>query len=107
MKNKIFTTGEILTIKTNLREIEKNLGGPIPGGVIDVDDLKDHILRPGEVVTVCSNLRALNKRDSSYKGSTPYGSKTTPGSAIKAIIFLLAVSGIIFIIEKILGLTIL
>lgn len=59
MMNKMFTTGEVVTIKTNLRAIENYLGHPIPGGVVNVNDLKDHILRGGEVVTYCHNLKTL------------------------------------------------
>lgn len=74
MKNTILTAGEIMRINTNLREIEKYLGCPIPGGVIDVNDLKDHVLTAGEVMRMCTNLREIRK--ATIAGRTNYGHRS-------------------------------
>ena len=74
MKNKMYTTGEIVTIKSNLRAIEEYLGRPIPGGVVDVSELKDHLLRGGEVVTYCHNLKEISsppRRRTAVSNSLP------------------------------------
>ncbi len=62
MYKKMLTAGEILRIQTNLNEIEKCLGHPIPGGIIDASTLKDHILSGGEVLRITNNIREIEKR---------------------------------------------
>lgn len=66
MNNRIYSSTEIMNININLREIEKYLGEPIPGGVIDVDNLKDGILSGGEILNYCHNLRGITKEYSRY-----------------------------------------
>ena len=87
MKNTIFTTGEIVTIETNLREIEKTLGHPIPGGLIDAADLKDHILRPGEIATICQNFRHLDKN----RSRTNYSSNRGACTGLEGIEFIIGI----------------
>lgn len=62
MNNHIFTPGELVTIRTNLYNIEKTLGHEIPGGLVDMSELKDYILSPGELLTVSHNLRYVTKK---------------------------------------------
>lgn len=99
MNNKIFTPGEILTIQTNMNEIEKNLGHPIPGGFIDASDMKDHILRPGEVSTVCQNIERVT--GSPKKRRAPINSTSDLESVI--ILVLLAVGAICVFFDFVLG----
>lgn len=61
MKERMYTAGEIVTIRNNVRMIERNLGHEIPTGLISYDDLKDHLLKSGEIVTICNNIRTIEK----------------------------------------------
>ena len=85
--NKMFTAGEIVTIKTNLHEIEKHLGHPIPGGLVDVSELKDHVLRGGELVTVCRNIKEITGPKSYVK--RPRYTSNNSDTSIELIIFIL------------------
>ncbi len=58
----MLTEGEVLRIQNILNEIEKCLGHPISGGIIDVSTLKDHILTGGEVLRITNNIRKIEKR---------------------------------------------
>ena len=62
MNKKMLTAGEVLRIQNNLNEIEKCLGHPIPGGIIDASTLKDHMLSAGEVLRITNNIREIEKR---------------------------------------------
>ena len=62
MNNKMLTAGEVLRIQNNLNELEKCLGHPIPGGIIDASTLKDHLLTGGEVLRITNNIREIEKR---------------------------------------------
>lgn len=75
MKNRMLTAGEISTIRVNLREIEKNLGHPVPEGIIDYNTLKDRMLKPGDISIMCTNIRRITEsRDSSkyYSGNPAF-----------------------------------
>lgn len=98
MNNYIYTPGELVTIRTNLKEIEDTLGYPIPGGLVDMSDLKDYILSPGEVATVSENLRRVNKIRSTKSYNAPY-EETPLSNAIALIIIGLLALPILSIIE--------
>lgn len=111
MKDKIFRPGEVLTIESNLRAIEKNLGHPIPGGFIDASELSDHILTTGEVLTVCQNIHNVRKAGG-YNDRPRYNTnQDAPPMTLRGFIsitlFLVVIGIIIKIIESILGLHIL
>lgn len=105
MNNRLFTPGEILTIESNLREIEKNLGHSIPGGFIDASELKDHILRPGEVMTVCRNIESIGK---TYNKKVRYVSNNNPDKLETIIgIAVLGIGAIILLFDFALGIDLL
>lgn len=101
--NRLFTAGEIITISTNIREIERTLGGSIPGGLIDVSDLKDHILSPGEVVTICNNLSHFKRNVHRYNRSN----NSSEGNIALSFLILTIVGTILLIIETIFNIKIL
>lgn len=94
MNNKIFTTGEIVTIRTNLNEIEKTLGHPIPGGMIDVSNLKDHVLRPGEVITVCQNIKDIQGKPRRHYSTNSSEGNEFHGEIIMFLLYVI-IGGII------------
>ena len=99
MNNKIFTPGELVTIRTNLDEIEKTLGHPIPGGMVDMSELKDYILSPGEVLTTTENLRRVDR----VRNARRYKSYNNPFSEALSLILIglmaLPILGIIELVK--------
>ncbi len=77
MKNRLYTGGEIMTIQANMREIEKHLNRPIPGGLVSADDLKDHLLTTGEVLTICQNIESVTKNDRRHARVQTTGTAST------------------------------
>ena len=104
MNKKLFRPGEILTIRSNLYEIEKTLGEPIPGGLIDVSELKDHLLRPGEVLTYCENIKEIRGRD--YRRNYP---TNKPDSKLETIVglVLLGIGAFMCLLDYVFGINLL
>ena len=61
MNKKIMSPSESMTVAANIQKIEFHLGGPIPGGMIDMSDYSDHILSPDEVATIVTNIRKVHR----------------------------------------------
>jgi len=103
MNNKIFSPGEVVTIRNNLRNIEKNLGHSVPGGYIDYSDLKDHILSPGEVVIIARNIRSVSGSRRGHYNSHP----SDGGYLLLATGVLVIVGILLLIVESIFNINIL
>lgn len=91
MKNHIMTTGEVLTARRNLEEIERCYGKSIPAGYLDATRYSDRILTTGEAMTIATNLRELDNRKS-HSCKTYRGTGTKLEDIILAALLLFAVA---------------
>lgn len=92
---------ETYTAGVNIRSIEKELGHPLPGGMIDMYSLSDHCLDSTEVFQIVSNIRSIEKARG-YKYLSNRSSGESSNSVVGCTLFGL-LSFIVGITEGMIG----
>lgn len=81
---------EASTAAENIRMIERYLGKPIPGGMVDTNSLSKRWLSNGEAATYANNIEQM-MRHAEYKKPTMADKLVEEGDTVTQLVFVVLV----------------